>query len=91
MGGCVNGAGRVGIDAGPDGGARFIAGPAEGFRNRRRRHRRRPIGEHLSRDTGPESPETSSGGERKRASAGVCPARIQSMPLPPIVMAHAFH
>src|ERR1700730_14132612 len=27
-GGCVNGAGRLGIDAGPDGGARFIAGPA---------------------------------------------------------------
>ena len=25
--GCVNGAGRLGTDAGPDGGARFIAGP----------------------------------------------------------------
>ena len=25
--GCVNGAGRIGPDAGPDGGARFIAGP----------------------------------------------------------------
>src|ERR1700682_6079958 len=26
MEGCVNGAGRLGIDAGPEGGARFIAG-----------------------------------------------------------------
>jgi hypothetical protein len=29
MEGCVNGAGRLGIDAGPEGGARFMAG-AEG-------------------------------------------------------------
>ena len=27
MDGCVNGAGKIGVDAGPDGGARFIAGP----------------------------------------------------------------
>ncbi len=27
MVGCVNGAGRFGIDAGPEGGAKFIAGP----------------------------------------------------------------
>ena len=26
--GCVNGAGKLGMDAGPEGGARFIAGPA---------------------------------------------------------------
>ena len=44
--------GRTGPDPGPDGGARFIAGPVARVRNRGRRHRRRPVGEHLGRDGG---------------------------------------
>ena len=46
--GCVSGAGRLGIEAGPEGGARFIAGPAA-VRDGSRRHRGRPVAEHLRR------------------------------------------
>jgi hypothetical protein len=89
MEGCVTGAGRLGIDAGPDGGARFIAGPAG------------TSGTDAGGTGGGRSvnicAETEAGKESASAAAsaiaasGGPPRPNLLVPLLPIVMTDAFH
>jgi hypothetical protein len=90
MDGCVNGAGRLGIDAGPDGGARLSAGPEGGA-----------SGTDAGGTGGGRSvnicAETEAGIARTMADASASanssapPRRNPVFALPPDVMTHAFH
>ena len=88
MVGCVSGGGRVG--PGPDGGARFIAGPVWRIRNRGRRHRRRAVLRTSGPKPGPEAAAArtkASASRRERPPAPPAPADAIAAPS----HGHAFH
>src|SRR5450755_3075138 len=87
MEGCVSGAGRTGIEAGPEGGARFIAGPEGSGTDAGGTGGGRSVNIWAETAAGIMAASTAAS-----ASAGkLLPRPDRPIPLPPRVIAHAFH